>query len=125
MTLHQFRGRVVLLNFWFVDCPNCILEMPGLNTVYNEFRSQGFRFLAVDELGSSAAEAEAIAEFLELNPAYQFPILLDQNFQVTTLYGFTGAPWNLLIDKTGVIRRHEQSVTEDDLRSWVQELINE
>ncbi|MBL7032572.1 MAG: TlpA family protein disulfide reductase, partial [Candidatus Delongbacteria bacterium] len=60
MTLHQFRGRVVLLNFWFVDCPNCILEMPGLNTVYHEFRSQGFRFLAVDELGSSAAEAEAI-----------------------------------------------------------------
>ena len=123
MTLHQFRGRVVLLNFWFVDCPNCIEELPGLNTVYNEFRSEGFRFLTVDEWGN--ADIDNLDQFFADNPEYQFPVMLDQNGSVTTLYGLSSAPWNLLIDKTGVIRYREQGLEEDQLRGWVEELISE
>jgi len=123
MSLHQFRGRVTLLNFWFVDCPNCIAELPGLNQVYNEFSGEGFRFVTVDEWGDF--DIANLDQFFADYPEYDFPVMLDQNYEVTTLYGFDSAPWNLLIDKTGVIRHLEQTLEEDQLRTWVEELINE
>ena len=51
--------------------------------------------------------------------------MLDQNGSTTTLYGLSSAPWNILIDKTGVIRYREQGLEEDQLRGWVEELISE
>jgi len=77
----------------------------------------------VDEFGN--LDISRLDDFFEENPQYDFPVLLDDNFEVTTLYGFESAPWNLLIDKTGVIRHREQSLEEDQLRTWVEELISE
>lgn len=94
-----------------------------MNTVYNEFQSQGFRFLPVNILG--AADESNIATMLEEHPEYSFPIPMDQSPWVRDTYGVIAAPVNLLIDKTGVIRHRLGVIEEDALRTLVEELINE
>ena len=48
--LEQYRGKIVLLNFWATWCKPCTTEMPAMQTVYDQLREKGFVVLAVNEL---------------------------------------------------------------------------
>jgi len=97
--LSQFRGQVVLVNFWATWCPPCREEMPSMESLHRRFKDQGLVLLAlnVDEDG-----APAVNDFLK-GKDYTFPILLDTGAEVQDLYRVFRFPETFVIDRNGNI----------------------
>lgn len=94
--LVDYRGKVVLLNFWSGGCGPCIAEMPALDAVYRANRDRGFTVLALN-MGEPDAAVERAAERLGVS----FPVLLDGLKITTDRYRVIGAPTSFLIDGEG------------------------
>jgi len=102
VSLSDFDGRPVLLNFWATWCGPCRMEMPFIQQVYEDkkWSDAGLAILAID-LGESA---EKVKNFIDSN-SYTFPVLLDRNGSVAQKYNAgTFIPTSLLIDKYGIIK---------------------
>ena len=101
LSLSEFRGKVVLVNFWATWCPPCREEMPALQSVYEKYRGEGFVVLAVNLTVSDSASD--LREFVE-GHALAFPVLLDETGDVGTAYQVRSLPTSFFIGKDGVIR---------------------
>ncbi|MBI2460140.1 MAG: TlpA family protein disulfide reductase [Candidatus Rokubacteria bacterium] len=99
VTLTEFRGKLVLLNFWATWCPPCVAEMPDLERLYREFKAEGFVIVAVsiDTQGK-----KVVAPFWE-KTGLTFPSLLDTSGEVATRYGVRVLPASFLISPEGEI----------------------
>ncbi len=97
VTLSQFRGKVVLLNFWATWCPPCREEMPSMERLYQRFKEQGLVMLAVNVEENGF---QAVSSFLSRHP-HSFPILLDSNADAQNLYRVYRFPESFLIDRNG------------------------
>ncbi len=95
--LKQFRGKIILLNFWATWCGPCKEEMPFLETLHRQFKEKDFVLLtvSVDYEG-----ARPVQEFIN-KQGYTFPVLLDPKSEVLDLYEVKGIPTTFLIDKKG------------------------
>lgn len=99
-TLKQYRGKVVLVNFWATWCPPCRLEMPSIERLYQSLTGRGFEALALDQ----GEEQSAVFAFLgQLSPIPSFPVLLDQDSKVAHAFHVQGIPTTFLVDKKGRI----------------------
>jgi thiol-disulfide isomerase/thioredoxin len=100
VSLSDFRGRVVLLNFWATWCAPCRREIPSLERLYHMRKGEGFEIVAVN---SERASSSKIASFVQ---QYQmsFPILLNPGQDVGSRYWIRAVPTSFLVDKKGVIR---------------------
>ncbi len=99
--LSDYRGQVVLINFWASWCPPCRDEAPDLNALYDDYRSKGFTVLGVNMLESSRRKAlDFIAEF-----GIGYPNGEDIGERVTNLYRVEAPPESFLIDRRGEVRR--------------------
>lgn len=103
----DYRGRVVLLNIWATWCRPCVREMPALQRLYDDLSDEGLEILAVsvDNLALSMGDpVEAVRGFVrEFN--LTFPILLDPENRIESVYQIPGYPTTYVIDRDGVIRR--------------------
>ncbi len=99
VSLSQYRGQVVILNFWATWCPPCKEEMPSMEQLHQTFKDRGLVMLAVnvEENGQ-----EVVSKFLEKTP-YSFPILLDEDAKIQNTYGVFRFPETFIIDKNGVV----------------------
>jgi len=98
--LSEFKGKVVLLNFWATWCPPCRAEMPSIETLYQKYKTKAtFQILAV----SVQEEPSVVKTFLAQNP-YSFPIALDPNGEAAQLYGIRGIPTTFIIDRKGTLQ---------------------
>mgnify|MGYP005864595621 CR=1 FL=1 len=117
-SLRDYRGRVVLLNFWLTWCGPCRAEMPDMQVVYEELRDRGFVVVGVNG-GESRDKVEGFAQEFGLT----FPILVDEERGVTSRYGVRGYPTTFIIDGDGVI---QQVIVGGPLsRKLVHELVKE
>jgi peroxiredoxin len=101
VTLSEFKGKVVFLNFWATWCPPCRVEMPSMERLYEVYGDRGFVMLAVNV----EQAAEPVLAFLKENP-HAFPILLDPDARVQRLYGVYRFPETFLIDQDGTVVEH-------------------
>ncbi len=101
ISLSDYRGRSVLLNFWYATCPGCLAEIPGMQRFYAARHAAGKDsvILGVNVL-DDAQTATSFAQARHLT----YPIVLDQNQQVETLYNVTATPTSYFIDRQGIIR---------------------
>jgi peroxiredoxin len=99
--LEQYRGKIVLLNFWATWCKPCTTEMPAMQTVYDQLREKGFVVLAVNELEDEARVREHIQSY-----KHTFPVLLDRDNKVANQYGVFGLPVSVFIDQHGVVQEY-------------------
>jgi len=97
--LTEFRGKLVLLNFWATWCPPCVAEMPDLERLYREFNGDGLAIVAVsiDTQGK-----KVVLPFWE-KTGLTFPSLLDPSGEVATRYGVRVLPASFLISREGEI----------------------
>jgi cytochrome c biogenesis protein CcmG, thiol:disulfide interchange protein DsbE len=100
LTLSNFRGKAVIVNFWATWCPPCRAEMPAMQRLYEEFRQQGLEILAVNSTQSDtiAAVNQFITDF-----GLTFPVLLDEFGNTGVLYQIEALPTTFFINREGVI----------------------
>ena len=98
VSLKDFRGKVVFLNFWGTWCGPCREEMPGMQRLYQEFRGRGFEIIGVN-VKDKRPDALAFIKRLQVT----YPILFDPQGQVGELYGAYGMPLTYLIDRNGIV----------------------
>ena len=110
LTTSDLKGKVVVLNFWFIGCAPCRVEMPGLNTLTDEFKDKDVVFIAFALDG-----AEALKDFLK-EKRFDYQIVADAS-KIATLYGVKVYPTHIIVNQKGQIEfmltggspdRHEQ-----------------
>ena len=101
VSLEDYRGQVVLLNFWATWCGPCKVEMPHLQAMYTDFSDKGFVVLAVST--DDARNVSKVKPFIKKNK-YTFPVLLDKDSSVLNQYNPEQVlPYNVLIDSNGAV----------------------
>ena len=100
-SLSEYRGKIVLLNFWATWCKPCTTEMPAMQTTYDKLREKGFIVLAVNELEDDAKVREHIKQY-----GHTFPVLMDRDNKVANQFGVFGLPVSVFIDGSGVVREY-------------------
>ncbi len=121
--LANYRGEVVLINFWASWCPPCVREMPSMQQLEDQLRDQGFRILAVN-LGESEATIRAFLERVATN----FTVLLDPQRVSLEDWRALAYPSSYVVDREGrlshslygAIEWHEAGVV-----AQIQELLDE
>jgi peroxiredoxin len=99
VSLAQYKGNVVMINFWASWCGPCRQEMPLLESIYKKYNKMGFTMIGVNvEPDSNAAN-----EWLKATPV-SFPILYDRDSKVSKLYDVAGMPSTVIIDRSGKLR---------------------
>lgn len=117
MNLIEFRGKIVLINFWASWCEPCKVEMPFFEKIYQEPGSE-LEILAVNFDESPQIVSKFVDEF-----GLSFPILLDPGGEVQNLYRVRGYPTTFVIDETGVVQFHHIGLfNEDQLRVYLDQL---
>ena len=100
ITLSQFRGQVVVLNFWATWCPPCVEETPALVRMTNQMKGKGITVLAVSIDADDAAYHKFLREY-----NVSMVTVRDEARKASNLYGTFGWPETYIIDRSGVIRR--------------------
>ncbi len=98
LSLKDFRGKVIFLNFWATWCYPCRMEMPSMENLYERFKGDGFVILGI----SLDRRRKKVERFLE-EYGISFPILLDRDGRIADRYGVRGLPTTFIIDRRGKI----------------------
>lgn len=115
--LQDYRGKVVVLNFWATWCPPCVEEIPSLGRLQRAFSEEDLVVLSVD-IGESKDEVEA---FLQKVPA-DFPVLLNPDGSNVKQWNIVAFPTTFVIDKNGTIKLAYFGGLEWDRPSVVKQL---
>jgi peroxiredoxin len=100
VTLNQFRGQVVVLNFWATSCAPCVEEMPSLVEMQRRMKAKGVTVLAV----SIDVDENAYRRFIK-DHNVNLLMVRDPDQKTNTLYGTSMFPETYVIDRNGVMRR--------------------
>jgi peroxiredoxin len=123
VSLAQYKGNVVMINFWASWCGPCRQEMPLLESIYKKYNKMGFTMIGVNvEPDSNAAN-----EWLKATPV-SFPILYDRDSKVSKLYDVSGMPSTVIIDRSGklrVLHRGYKPGDENEYLDSIRSLIRE
>ncbi len=99
--LSDYRGKVVLLNFWATWCPPCIREMPSMEMLHQQVNADDFKVIAVNQM-EEPDDVFAFTGQLDVDPT--FDIVFDSDSETSQAYAVRGLPTTYLIDKQGNIR---------------------
>ncbi|HIE66318.1 MAG: TlpA disulfide reductase family protein [Nitrospira sp.] len=122
-SLSDYRGKVVLVNFWATWCGPCKAEMPSMEALYRSHVRDDFEILAVSiDLGDEAPIRSFVEDF-----GFTFPILLDSQFDVNDLFQVRVVPTSIVIDRNGVVTDRllgAKDWNDPDAQAFVKELVN-
>ena len=123
LRLSEYRGDVVMINFWATWCGPCRQEMPLLDELYSRYQRVGFSLLGVNIDDDSRRAMDMIREL-----GVSFPVLFDSRKEVSRLYEVDAMPVTVIVDREGNIRHvhegykpgYEQKYL-DEIRSLLRE----
>jgi thiol-disulfide isomerase/thioredoxin len=119
ITAESLKGKIVVLNFWFIACPPCRYEMPELNTLVENYKNNKdviFIAISLDKLAD-------VKKFLTIIP-FKYHVV-GQSMSLFYLYGVDECPASLVIDKTGIIKFHSQGYGDGATPYWIKKTIAE
>jgi thiol-disulfide isomerase/thioredoxin len=122
--LEDYRGRVVLVNFWATWCAPCLEEMPSIEKLRRSLDARRFAVLAVN-VGEGQAKAAAFAEKMQIGG---FNILLDRDIKTSRAWGARVLPATFIVDPDGKVRYSHYGALDwsrPDIRSAIARLIIE
>ncbi|MEY3220673.1 MAG: hypothetical protein RIT27_2030 [Pseudomonadota bacterium] len=94
--LSDYRGKVVVVNFWATWCPPCVLEMPSMQKAWDAVRQDNVVFLAIN----NGEDASRVQSFLRKMPV-TFPLLLDSASNIMFEWKARGMPSTFVVDPEG------------------------
>jgi peroxiredoxin len=117
LRLQEYRGKVVLINFWASWCGPCRQEMPILDRIHKRYEPAGFTVLGVNVEGE-LDKARKIADRLDVS----FPLLFDAGQQVSEDYALKSMPYTVLVDRDGQIRFIHHGYKPGDENKYIDRL---
>jgi cytochrome c biogenesis protein CcmG/thiol:disulfide interchange protein DsbE len=120
LTLSQYRGQVVVLNFWATWCPPCVEEMPSLVEMQRRMKAKGVTVLAV----SVDVDEKAYHQFLK-DHGVNLITVRDPSQKSNNMYGTFKFPETYVIDRKGIMRRKfigEVDWTQPDIVQFLEKL---
>lgn len=116
-SLSDYRGNIVLLQFWATYCTPCRKEMPTMNRLIEKMQGKDFRIVTVNMAESKAQ----VQQFLDEVPV-DFPVLLDSDGSTLGQWKVFAAPANFILDKSGRIIYTLYGAIEWDAEDIVEKL---
>lgn len=108
LTLSEFQGKPVIINFWATWCGPCVKEMPAFERLKEDFG---------DKIGIIAVncgdDSDTVKDFIEKN-GYTFPVALDEDYAVSMLYPTNGIPYTVILDEEGTVTHLSTGASDAD-----------
>jgi len=118
VTLQQFKGKVLFLDFWAPWCDPCREELPALDVLYKKYVSDGFVIVGLDMDTSE----NLVKEFLQKVPL-TFTILIDSKGAVRWKYRIRSLPTAYIIGKDGIVRYVHMGYGKEYLQMYEKEIV--
>ena len=115
LRLQEYRGQVVLINFWASWCGPCRQEMPILDRLHQRYEDAGFAVLGVNVEGKRGP-AEKIAKKSKVT----FPVLIDKGQAVSKQYELEAMPSTVVVDRNGKVRYIHRGYKPGDEAKYVE-----
>jgi cytochrome c biogenesis protein CcmG/thiol:disulfide interchange protein DsbE len=122
VSLSDFKGKVVILDFWATWCPPCVKEVPHFVALYEQYKDKGFAIVGISVDRAGISVVKSFVEKYRVN----YPVLMTDR-QVEKAYGdITSIPTTFVIDSAGNIRRtyvgyRDKAVFEADVKTFLAE----
>ncbi|NWG18060.1 MAG: TlpA family protein disulfide reductase [Chloroflexi bacterium] len=116
VSLNDYQGKVVMLNFWATWCPPCRAEMPVIEAAYRQYRDDGFVVLAIN----NSEDTHTVGAFAQ-QFGLSFPVLMDTSARIQRQFGITGYPTSLFLDASGqVYQTHSGMLSEAQIVQYIE-----
>ena len=132
VSLSNFKGKAVLINFWATWCGPCKLETPWIVELRNKYASQGFEVIGIDSEGDDlpptdtaglAKEKAAVAEFVKLEHM-PYPVLLGGDGLTKPYGGLEAMPTSFYVDRNGTVVSSQMGISsKDDMEAKIRKAI--
>lgn len=134
ISLENYKGKAVMINFWATWCGPCKIETPWLVELRNEYASRGFEILGIsaedDDLADNdvkgwAKDKAAIASFVK-QEHMSYPVLINGDSISNTYGGLEAMPTSFFVDRTGKVVAVQLGITsKDDMAAKIQKTLAE
>ncbi len=118
-SLENLKGKIIVINFWFVECKPCLMEIPELNGLVEKYKGKEVVFL-----GFATNEKSKIESFIKTKK-YDYNLVADSR-EIATLYNVNAYPTHLIIDSNSIISYYVTGLgptTVKDLDRHIESLI--
>lgn len=112
VSLHDFVGKPIVINFWSSKCPPCRKEMPEFNEVYKKYKDK-VNFMMVDAIGFLGETKDTGTTFVKDNK-FSFPIFYDEDLSAQRTYGLTAFPTTYIVDKSGYLSKGQSGMLSEE-----------
>jgi len=99
LTLDDYKGKFVLLNFWATWCPPCLEEMPSMETIHQLYKDKNFTVVAISSDEGGKKDIDPFIDKLGVT----FPILMDSDKAVSSVYGAVNLPLSFILNPEGQV----------------------
>lgn len=118
--LSDYKGKVVLINFWATWCPPCRAEMPALVKWQQKYRSRGLQVIGVTYPPTEASELRSFIRSIRVN----YPVLLGGHETKALFDPGETLPYTVIIDREGMVRdRIEGIILDEEFEQKVKPLL--
>jgi peroxiredoxin len=117
--LEKLKGKIIVANFWFVECKPCVMEMPELNTLVDKYKNKDVVFL-----GFAVNDKSKIKSFLKTKN-FKYNVIADSK-KIADLYQINAFPTHIIIDKNSIITYYTSGLgptTIQDLETTIELLL--
>ncbi len=108
ISLSQFKGKEIFLNFWATWCPPCQLEMPDIEKLYQKYKNDKDFVILTINVGESK---EKVMSYIKEHN-YNFEVLLDTNSDISLKYKSRYLPTSVIINKEGEITNYRSGAMD-------------
>ncbi|MBF0435967.1 MAG: TlpA family protein disulfide reductase [Magnetococcales bacterium] len=125
VTLSDYKGKIVVVNFWATWCPPCLDEIPDLIKFQNKYGGKGVQIIGVNYM--ERADEKRLKEFVDLH-GINYPVVYDDNDKIeklsSALGGIYGLPVTKILDRSGKpVGSHVGGLTMEQLADFINPML--
>lgn len=121
-SLKEFRGKVVLLNFWATWCPACKEDIAILEILNREYKNSGLEIIGISLDKKGLGEVDSFVQQMKI----PYTILMGDESVVKSYGGFKGVPTSFLLDKEGrIVKKYSGQINHEVVSSDLKTLFGE